>query len=806
VSLAPGNSTDLSALFSSLAVANIDNPSTELNARAGTTGAQVTVYQSVVGANEYTFYAFDSASTATVNAPYVIAASGSGQWIAAGGKYLNSGINAVGKSSLSGAANANSAVTVAATNPLTGTSQFGILSDFRGTSAATVTARAGFFRGGTAAAVFTCPEVTSLLIGNNVIGAGSTATRAFGLVINPQTGGTNNYGLAHTSAPTSDIAGNWFLYDDGGYKSTLSGPLLINTTTDNGAYKLQVSGTAGATAGVDTGASAWDQTNPGSSLVVGRSGTTALANTTCAFVGWLDATHPLNASAVNGELGLISRPVAGLSFVTNNAIRGRVTTGGNWIIGTTTDNGLGKLQVTGNVSATGTVLAGDFDVTTNSNGYNFGHDTVSKFMTIGYGSIGTTNFGDVRIYDGKTSTVALFAGATKSATFYGTMTGAAVATTQLILDRQDSGSERAMTFTNTGAASKYNFKIGCNVNVNDALEIIPSTAAAGSTYSVPAITIAGATRQVTIGAANGTNSLVVGGASGQYCCLLNGNGTLNNSFGPNINAGSSSSDLALIIADRTGSTTYLTVRGDGLFTAPLRTSLGGQSGGSAAATLAISGNGGTGQPGYYGILIDPTTLPTTSTTSATGAAVLLTLPASAGAYALVMGTDISAHVTASGSTITRAVGSHYYPQSAASNNCDILIGSSPSTFTGNWAIRSESSSAVYFAGNVYHAGGVAAGAISIVSAAGTSGLGQTNFAVIVTGSTTQTLTLPAANLYGANFSQPVFIKNESSGVVTVQRAGSDTIYTTASVTSFTLAAGTSAMLVADGVSKWSRIV
>jgi hypothetical protein len=77
-----------------LAVANIDSPGTELNARAGVSnGALVLCTQNVVGANAWTVYAFDSSSSASVNSPYIVAASGSGQWIAVAGKYVNSALN-----------------------------------------------------------------------------------------------------------------------------------------------------------------------------------------------------------------------------------------------------------------------------------------------------------------------------------------------------------------------------------------------------------------------------------------------------------------------------------------------------------------------------------------------------------------------------------------------------------------------------------------------------------------------------------------------------------------------------------------
>ncbi len=77
-----------------LAVTSITAPS-ELNSRAGvTSGALCLVTQNVAGANEWTLYAFDATSSASVNSPYILAASGSGQWIAVTGKFANGSLGA----------------------------------------------------------------------------------------------------------------------------------------------------------------------------------------------------------------------------------------------------------------------------------------------------------------------------------------------------------------------------------------------------------------------------------------------------------------------------------------------------------------------------------------------------------------------------------------------------------------------------------------------------------------------------------------------------------------------------------------
>jgi hypothetical protein len=73
-----------------LAVANIDDPSAELSLIAGLVVGEFRLcYQTVAGANEWTLYAWDSASSAGASTPYRINGT-SGQWIAVTGKYHDS--------------------------------------------------------------------------------------------------------------------------------------------------------------------------------------------------------------------------------------------------------------------------------------------------------------------------------------------------------------------------------------------------------------------------------------------------------------------------------------------------------------------------------------------------------------------------------------------------------------------------------------------------------------------------------------------------------------------------------------------
>jgi hypothetical protein len=109
--------------------------------------------------------------------------------------------------------------------------------------------------------------------------------------------------------------------------------------------------------------------------------------------------------------------------------------------------------------------------------------------------------------------------------------------------------------------------------------------------------------------------------------------------------------------------------------------------------------------------------------------------------------------------------------------------------------------------NVFLRQGLIAASTSVTTAAGTTTLtiSSTRWQIF-TGTTTQTCNLPAANVAGAGFGPEYIIKNESSGNVTVNRAGSDTIFTTASVTSVTLTTGQTLYLTANGSTKWSGFV
>lgn len=109
------------------------------------------------------------------------------------------------------------------------------------------------------------------------------------------------------------------------------------------------------------------------------------------------------------------------------------------------------------------------------------------------------------------------------------------------------------------------------------------------------------------------------------------------------------------------------------------------------------------------------------------------------------------------------------------------------------------------AGIVIAAQGQGWGVTSTATAAGTTTL--TTASTVVqkfTGTTTQTVQLPAANALGAGIAVVYVIKNRSTGTVTIQRAGADTIDGSVSVT-LAGSANLSYTLVSDGVSEWSVV-
>jgi hypothetical protein len=183
--------------------------------------------------------------------------------------------------------------------------------------------------------------------------------------------------------------------------------------------------------------------------------------------------------------------------------------------------------------------------------------------------------------------------------------------------------------------------------------------------------------------------------------------------------------------------------------------------GISSSTTVPAAFGGTT---FVGLLSNMTmTSGTASTTATTVAALLLDMVVNVGSTLGYNGIKLTVTETSIGS--------------GACNLMDLRVGGNSKFVVTN-------------AGSMTTTGSRVVGTQSITSSAGTTVLSATNHYVCVTGSTTHTLTLPAAAA-----GRLLMLKNRSSGTVTVNRAGSDTID---GGTTYSLTTGTAVMLVANG--------
>jgi hypothetical protein len=122
---------------------------------------------------------------------------------------------------------------------LTGTGQYGFLSDITATSAATSTAAGLWSRIQTQATAFTLGNGYGIFVQNAVKGAGSTITNQSGVVVADQTQGTNNYGILSLVSSGTD---KWNIYASGTAANYFAGNVLINRTAGVGSERLSVNG------------------------------------------------------------------------------------------------------------------------------------------------------------------------------------------------------------------------------------------------------------------------------------------------------------------------------------------------------------------------------------------------------------------------------------------------------------------------------------------------------------------------------------------------------------------------------------
>ena len=206
-----------------------------------------------------------------------------------------------------------------------------------------------------------------------------------GFVVNASNG-TLSFGTNDTERMRITSGGNVGIgYTAPAAKLAVSGTTLINTNTDNGVDKLQVSGSSFFDGSVGIGA-----TNPGGGQLYVNSGILASSNsapvTFRAIGNTNNNTFRANNTMTFGSIGNRSGLVGGsgsndsimtlrgethLVFASGGANeRVRITSsGGNVLISTTTDNNTDKLQVNGSIQGTGfnqayTAKTGTYTATT----------------------------------------------------------------------------------------------------------------------------------------------------------------------------------------------------------------------------------------------------------------------------------------------------------------------------------------------------------------------------------------------------------------------------------------------------------
>ena len=126
---------------------------------------------------------------------------------------------------------------------LSGTSQYSGAFDITGTSAATTAIRALWAKARTPAAAVTFARIDGLNITNAVKGAGSTITDQYGLIVDDQTQGTNNYGI---TSLVSSGTNKWNIYASGTAANYFAGNVGIGTSSPGS--ELEVLSTDSATA------------------------------------------------------------------------------------------------------------------------------------------------------------------------------------------------------------------------------------------------------------------------------------------------------------------------------------------------------------------------------------------------------------------------------------------------------------------------------------------------------------------------------------------------------------------------------
>ncbi len=457
--LVPGPfSASTIASLEAVAVADITNP-TELNSLAGTVvGERRVAYQVVGNDNLYTVYFWDSADGAGASSPYVVAGS-AGFWIAAGGRYTNSAVSLRSTLLVSGAVTLSSTLAAGAST----------LASLGVTGAATV---------GTTLGV----TGTSTLAGLDATSIGAT-TRGTGLFTTLGANGTSTLaGVTCTSLTDSGLTSGRVPFATTGGLLTDSASLLFSgTVLTVGQNIIAGLGTAGASFvinGLAGTARDFAYQSAGSNRWLLRCNTTAESGANAGSNLELQARDdagslidtPVTLARVSGGTLAIARPVTVAPGSTNSIL---LSTSSNY----------GFLSFNNSASFTaGVAIAGaggsDNDMyflVPSSRGFHWRTNNVETVTLTSAGNL--TTIGTFQALE-----VIVSSGAANAA---------------LTLTTSTNGNQRYIKFVDT-AGSKYNFQVGAQITVSDAWEIIPSTAAGGSTFSTPALYVNGATGTVRV--------------------------------------------------------------------------------------------------------------------------------------------------------------------------------------------------------------------------------------------------------------------------------------------------------------------
>lgn len=209
--------------------------------------------------------------------------------------------------------------------------------------------------------------------------AGSlTVTNAYGLIVND----LNEYGYAATGGGALVLTNRWGIYQDSTTDVNYFGGTTLIGTTTNAGPKLQINGNAL----IQSDLLLRNIYNPFAAANRGNITLNGTASNILAFTNGTTGTGYLFHTG--GSMELVQALNAYLAFHTNAIERGRITAGGNWIFGSTTDAG-DRLQIVSSNQAALSLQSGttavniQFKNTANTQGYFQYSNTDFNFWSAG---------------------------------------------------------------------------------------------------------------------------------------------------------------------------------------------------------------------------------------------------------------------------------------------------------------------------------------------------------------------------------------------------------------------------------------